>query len=365
MTYTRRRMLAYGVAAGASAMAPSLATGQEAVSFEGKTIEWTIPFGEGGGSDTWARFFSTYLGKYLPGSPNVIVRNVPGGGSISGANAFAQRAAADGTAMLGVSGSTQFPYLLGDKRVQYDYRDLVPVLASPTGAVIYIPASFGIENLSQIGKLKDQALIFPNTGPTSLDLVMILAFDMLGLDVKHVFGMNSRGETRLAFERGEANIDFQTSASYLTNIQPMVDAGTAVPLFTVGALDEDGNVVRDPTFPDIPHFLEAYEAMHGMLPEKSEKFEAYMAFFGAGFPAQKMALLPKSTPAPIVAAFAQAFADALQDPELIARKSDVLGEYPQATGAKADRLFEIATVISPEAKQWMREYLTRNYNVAF
>ncbi len=365
MTFTRRNMLACGVAAGASAMTPSLSFGQDAVSFEGKTIEWTIPFGEGGGSDTWARFYSTYLGKYLPGSPNVIVRNVPGGGSISGANAFAQRAANDGTALLGVSGSTQFPYLLGDNRVQYDYREFVPVLASPTGAVIYIPTSFGVEDISQIGKLKDQPLIFPNTGPTSLDLVMILAFDMLGLSVKHVFGMNSRGETRLAFERGEANIDFQTSASYLTNVQPMVDAGTATPLFTVGALDADGNVVRDPTFPDIPHFLEAYEAMHGKPPEMNEKFEAYMAFFGAGFPAQKMVVLPKSTPAPIIAAFENAFVEALKDPELIERKFDVLGDYPQATGAQADRLFEIATVISPEAKQWMQEYLSSNYNVQF
>lgn len=365
MTLNRRQLMGYTAAAGSSLLMPKLAMAQDEVSFEGQTIEWTVPFGEGGGSDTWARFFASYLGDHMPGNPKVIVRNVPGGGSISGANQFAQRAPNDGSALLGVSGSTQFPYLLGDSRVQYDYRNFTPVLASPTGAVVYIPASFGIEDISQIGKLKDQQLTFPNTGPTSLDLVMILAFDMLGLDVKHVFGMNSRGETRLAFERGEANIDFQTSASYLVNIQPMVEAGDAVPLYTVGSLDEEGNIVRDPTFPDIPHFLEAYEAMHGSMPVQNAQFEAYKAFFSAGFPAQKMALLPNSTPQPVIDAYREGFAAAVASEELQERKGDVLGDYPQATGEQAQRLFDIATNISDESREWMRNYLTENYNVRF
>jgi tripartite-type tricarboxylate transporter receptor subunit TctC len=49
-------------------------------SFAGKTIEWVIPFGVGGGSDVWARFNAPFLTKYLPGNPNVVVKNVPGGG---------------------------------------------------------------------------------------------------------------------------------------------------------------------------------------------------------------------------------------------------------------------------------------------
>ncbi|MEJ1995970.1 MAG: tricarboxylate transporter, partial [Limibacillus sp.] len=43
------------------------------VSFEGKTIEWVIPFSAGGGSDVWARFNAPYLSKYLPGNPTVVV----------------------------------------------------------------------------------------------------------------------------------------------------------------------------------------------------------------------------------------------------------------------------------------------------
>ena len=62
------------------------------------------------------------------------------------------------------------------------------------------------------------------------------------------------------FERGEAKIDYQTSSSYLSGVVPLVEAGTAVPMMSWGALDEDGNIVRDPTFPDMPTFKEVGEA---------------------------------------------------------------------------------------------------------
>jgi len=360
---SRRTLLGATLASGASGLLPSIANAQESFTLKGKTVEWIIPFGEGGGNDAWARFFANYLEKYLPGEPNVIVRNVPGGGSITGTNSYAKRAPNDGLSLLGVSGSTQFPYLLGDKRVQYEYRDFTPVLVSPTGGVVYIPASFGVKDLSELPKLFEQELILANTGPTSLDLVVMLAFEMIGLKVRHVFGMGSRGETRIAFERGEATIDYQTSSSYLTNVIPLVEGGTAVPLFSLGALDENANIVRDPTFPDIPHFLEAYEIVHGKSPEPGPALDAYIAFFSAGFPAQKMALLHKTTPAEVVDAYRTAFAKAVADPELQARKADILGEYQQATGDAAERLFGIATTIDEGAKTWVQDYLRENYHV--
>lgn len=363
MLANRRTFIGWSAVTGSVALFPRIAAGQEAVTFEGETVEWTIPFGEGGGNDAWARFFAPFLSQYLPGNPTVLVRNVPGGGGLSGANSFAQRAQDDGLALLGVSGSNQFPYLLGDSRVRYDYRDFTPVLVSPTGGVVYIPSSFDVSDASRMVALQDRELVYANTGPTALDLVLMLAFEILGLNVRHVFGMSSRGETRIAFERGEATIDYQTSSSYLANVVPMVESGSAVPVFSLGALDSEGNLVRDPTFPDLPHFLEAYAMMHGKPPEQSAMLEAYMVFFSAGFPAQKMALLPSTASPEIVAAYRDAFAAAAADPELQKRKAEILGDYEQATGAAADRLFEIATTITPDSKAWMQDYLRTKYNV--
>lgn len=334
------------------------------VDFSGETIEFVIPFSEGGGSDVWGRFYAPYLSKHLPGNPRVIVRNVPGGGSMTGANEFAARARPNGLSLLGTSGSTQFPYLLQDRRVRYDYRKLVPVVASPTGGVVYIPASFDVADASQLSKLAGQELVYASQGATSLDLVPLLAFVVMGLNVRHVFGMTGRGDGRLAFERGEATIDYQTTAAYQTAVVPHVESGSVVPLFSYGVIDGNGDVQRDPTFPELPHFLEAYEMMHGQRPSGPE-FEAYRAFFGSGFAAQKPAMLQEGTPPEIVETYRQAFADAVADPELQSRKGDILGEYDQATGADAERLYDIATTIDPEAQAWTRDFLAQNYNVRF
>jgi tripartite-type tricarboxylate transporter receptor subunit TctC len=303
--FTRGAAAAAVVAASLALAAPA----QAQVDLSGQTVEWWIPFGEGGGSDVWARFYAPYLSKYLPGNPNVIVRNVPGGGSITGTNEFVARAQPDGLSFIGTSGSTQFPYLLGDTRVRYEYADLEPVLVSPTGGVVYIPSHFGVSDASELGQLADTELVYASQGATSLDLVPLLAFEVMGLNVRHVFGMTGRGDGRLAFERGEATIDYQTSSAYLTNVVPLVEEGTAVPLFSWGVLDADGNVQRDPTFPDLPHFVEAYEMMHGE-PPSGVAFDAYMAFFGSGFAAQKPVMLPEGTPAEIVAAYRPAVIDA-------------------------------------------------------
>jgi len=68
---------------------------------------------------------------------------------------------------------------------------------------------------------------------------------------------DGKGAARVAFEQGEVNLDYQTSPAYLKNVQPLVDEGLAVPLFAFGILDENGDIVRDPVFPDMPSFAEA------------------------------------------------------------------------------------------------------------
>jgi tripartite-type tricarboxylate transporter receptor subunit TctC len=345
----------------ALALAPADAP---AADFSGETVEWIIPFSEGGGSDSWARFFAPYLSRHLPGEPTVVVRNQPGGGSTTGANMFAQRARPDGLTILGTSGSTQFPYLLDDPRVQYEYADWEVVLATPTGGVAYVDPGLGVSSAADLGKLEGVALKYGSQGATSLDLVPLLAFEIAGLDVQAVMGMQGRGDGRLAFERGEANIDYQTTSAYLANVVPLVEEGKAVPLFSWGALDDDGNLVRDPTFPDLPHFAEAYEMAHGE-PPSGTAFEAWKAFFAAGFPVQKMVFLPEGTPEDIVAVYREAFEKAVADPELQANKEQVLGAYKQATGEAAVRQSQLATSVDPEAKAWVRNWLQEKYDVSF
>ena len=51
---------------------------------------------------------------------------------------------------------------------------------------------------------------------------------------------------------------------------PMIKSGQAVPLFSWGTLDKNGNLARDPNFPELPHFEEAYEIAFGKKPSGIE-----------------------------------------------------------------------------------------------
>lgn len=335
-----------------------------AADFSGKTVEWIIPFKEGGGSDKWARLYAPYLAKALPGQPNVVVKNVPGGGSTTGANQFAQRARPDGLTILGTSGSTQFPFLLGDRRVRYDYADWQVVLGTPTGGVAYVNKSLGVAGAADFDKLKSADLKYGSQGATSLDLIPLLAFEILGLDVQAVFGMKGRSAGRLAFERGETSIDYQTSSAYLKNVVPMVKEGKAVPLFSWGAFDSAGNLTRDPTFPDLPHFAEFYKQVHGK-PPSGAAFNAWKTFFAAGFPAQKMVFLPKGTSSDIIRTYQKAFADIVKQDDFKKASRKRLGAYQQAVNREAEKLKQIATRVDSQSRNWVRNWLTEKYNTQF
>ena len=336
---------------------------QAAVDFSGKTVTWIIPFKEGGGSDKWSRFYAPLLSEALPGKPAVVVKNMPGAGSTKGANYFASRVKPDGLTIFGSSGSTQFPYLLGDPRVKYEYADWNVVLATATGGVAYLPADLAARwKADPKAVIADTHFIYGSQGATRLDLVPLLGWELLGMKVEPVFGIKGRGAGRLMFERGEVNIDYQTSSAFLSKVTPLVKAGKAVPIMTWGALDDAGNIVRDPTFPDIPTFKEVYEQVKGESPS-GDAWEAWKAFFVAGFPAQKMVFLPKGTDPAVSDAYTAAFNQVLARPDFSMISKKRLGVYPQATGDKAKAFLKKGTQVDPKAIAWIKRWLKERYGV--
>jgi tripartite-type tricarboxylate transporter receptor subunit TctC len=45
--------------------------------YEGKTVTIVVGYKPGGGYDRYARLYAKYLPKHIPGSPAVIVQNMP------------------------------------------------------------------------------------------------------------------------------------------------------------------------------------------------------------------------------------------------------------------------------------------------
>jgi len=331
------------------------------VDFAGKRIEFVVPFPPGGGSDVYSRALAPFLEKHLPGNPTIIIRNVPGGGSITGANQFNARAKPDGLHVLVCSSSTVMNFVFQRSKFELELNKTQPLLLSPQGTVVYVSPALGVKSAKDIAKLRGQALTFGGGGPTGAEMRVTTLFELLGLNVKYVWGI-ARGPVRLAFERGELNINYDTTPAYTKNVSQLIKAGKAAPLFAMGVLDEKGGVRRDPNFPNLPNFPEVYELMHGKKPS-GPAYEAWKAILNMSVMANKGLLLPAGTPPPIVAAWRSAIQETLADPEFKAKAAKIIEGYPQFVGEAARPILNSATTPSPEVWEWIKNFLKTKHDV--
>ncbi len=344
-----------------AAFAPACAMAAESVSFAGKRIEVIVPFAPGGGSDVYIRSLQPYLEKYLPGKPTIIVRNIPGAGGIPGANQFQARANPDGLHAIIVSASTVANFVFQKSKVEYDLNKWEPVLLSPQGAVVYASPSLGVSGPKDVGKLKGKPLVFGGQCASCAELRAILTFELLGLKSKFVWGLN-RGPVRLAFERGEININYDSTPGYLKNASALVKAGKAVPLYALGVLNDKGALIRDPNFPDMPNFAEAYELVHGKKPS-GQGYDAWLSVMKMLVMVNKALMLPAGTPKPVVEAWRTAVRKMLDDPEFDKTAGKVIEGYPQFVGEAARPIIKDATTFSPAVWGWIKNYLQTDHNV--
>jgi len=366
---------AFAVSAFVLSLGITTAPEAEAVDFKGKRIRVIVPFNEGGGTDSLARFMQPFLEKHLPGKPKLLIVNKPGAGGIVGGNYFQQRSKKDGTWVMAVSISTVMNYVLADPRVKFDILKWEPIALLPRSAVIYARSEMGLKGLSpkaQLAKLKampKSALVMGGKTPTSTDINYRAAFSLLGLELKNVWGMKGNGPMALAFERGEFTLMYDNSLSYLNNRKHFRDSGISYEMFTWGApdaagkwKDDKGNWRRDPTWPKLLTFMEYYEQATG------KKFEgaaagATLKLTKIGVGANKAYLLQTGTPAPIVKAWRDATANAFKDPEFVKKKDRIIGAYPVTVGAAAGTAMKEIFALNKAEKAYIKKYLKTRYDL--
>lgn len=354
MTALTRTALAAALALGATTAAADDV-------YAGQTIRIVIPFSAGGGTDTFGRLIATHLGRHIPGNPTVIAENVTGGGGILGSNEFG-RAARDGLTLLTASGHLNLRAFLGLEGLELDLADLTPVIAAPMGHVVAIRADAGIEDASQILDIPGRTTL-GITDPVGL-IETIVALEMLGVEIRAVPGFGGRGDTRLAFERGELTLDSQSTPAFLSRVVPLIEEGTAIPGFAIGFTAADGSPMRDPAAPDIITAAELYQQIHGTAPE-GPAADAYR--LTANLVQNTRGTIWVHTDVPQEARDAlRAGVDAMvQDPEFQAAVETVLEGYEIISGAGLDQIKAELEAADPAVLDWMRELMTERFEVRF
>jgi hypothetical protein len=359
---TRREVLSYGAATTVAAALGPARYARAADFYAGKTVEIIVPFAPGGAADVTTRFIWPFLSKHLPGKPSFNVTNLGGGGSILGANQFEKAGKNDGLLVLSTTSSSAFPFMFKQQGVDYNLANKRIAYAIAIGPVVFASPDTGIEKPADLRKPK-VPLVYGGIAATGSDLPVLVAFELLGLEVKSVLGFQGRGPIRLAFERGETNLDFQFTSVYLTQVKPLVESKKAVVLMTGGSADAQGRFTgRDPVVPELPSVYDAYKAIFGKEPAGTV-WNAYQAVAALTFEYGITGWLPADTPKEAIDAFAIAAAAINADPEFQTRGKQVTGGYKLQDGKSIENKVKAALSASPEVANYLRDLLTKKYGV--
>src|SRR3954466_16345456 len=91
--------VASGAIVAASLLSTPLAADPVADFYKGKHLTMYVGSDPGGGYDTYARLVARHLGRFIPGHPDLVVQNIPGGRGIRVTNNLFNVAPKDGTAL--------------------------------------------------------------------------------------------------------------------------------------------------------------------------------------------------------------------------------------------------------------------------
>ena len=186
------------------------------VTFKGMTINIDVGFGPGGGYDLYARVLARHLGKYLPGNPTVIVRNMPGGGSLRVANYIYSAAPKDGSELGAIAASAAMDALLGNDQAKFEASKFGWV-GSMDQDVSFCGVWDRPENPKAFQEIQTRETTFGATGAgaTSYTHPLILK-NLLGAKVKLISGFAGTKETNLAMQRGEVAASCSLFGSTIT-----------------------------------------------------------------------------------------------------------------------------------------------------
>jgi tripartite-type tricarboxylate transporter receptor subunit TctC len=84
--------------------------------FAGKTMEFVIGGYPGGGFDIYMRTLARHMNRHIPGNPTIVVKNMPGAGSVKAGHYIGTLAPKDGTSIGGVTPGAIINPLLSDKK---------------------------------------------------------------------------------------------------------------------------------------------------------------------------------------------------------------------------------------------------------
>jgi tripartite-type tricarboxylate transporter receptor subunit TctC len=329
--------------------APPAAQGSGAVAdfYRGKTVRLIVGFGPGGGFDTYSRAIGRHLGRFIPGSPTVVVENMPGAGSMLAANHLYNVAPKDGTVIGNIHGNLFMQQLFESEGVRFDATRFGYLGVPAVDNILCVaPSRTGFKSIKDAQNPNGRPLVLGGSafGSTTDDDAVVLK-EALDLNLKLVQGYDGTAKIRLAMEQGEldglcgwswesiktSNYDQIASGEYVVLVQ-----ATERPLPDLPQRDA-------PLAYDLVRSADGRDLIRAAIVTPSRTTRPY--------------LLPPGVPPERLAALRSAFQETLRDPQFLADAQKAQLDVDLVPAEEVEQLVRDQLAMAPGLKARLKDLL--------
>ena len=290
--------------------------------YRNKNIDVYIGFSVGGVYDINARLLSRFMGRYIPGNPTLVPRQMTGAASLTLANWLYQAAPKDGSAIGTFARGIAFNPLIGQPAGAIEASKFNWL--GSTNDEVSICAARRESGVTRFEQMFERELIVGSTGGSGDDdQLPRLVNGVLGTRFRIVRGFPGGNEIKLAMLRGEVSgrCGWSWSSVKATEAEWLREGSISILVQL--------SLRRHPDLPDTPLITDYAKTDEGRQIFKVALARQVMAWPFAA---------PPGTPVERVAALRQAFDETLRDREYLAEAARLSLEIAPVPGERIQSL---------------------------
>jgi tripartite-type tricarboxylate transporter receptor subunit TctC len=277
----------------------SAAFGQSVEQFyRGRTMTLVVGTSPGGINDISSRLVARHLGHFIPGNPNIIVQNVPGGGGLVTANRIFNSSERDGSVIAKPERAVPQLAIQGNRNANFDPMKFTWLGSLSSYAndayLLLVNAGHAARTVADLKRPGVRVTVGADNAASSNLIFGLIAREVLGLNVNVVRGYTGAAPIFLAMQSGELDGQMVGLSSIRTGqrdlwnrgaFRPLVQFGRSSRLAELPDIPTGRELATDPDslalieFAELPFFMALpFAAPPGLPPDRAAALgEAFMA----------------------------------------------------------------------------------------
>lgn len=338
----RRFMVGATTIAALSSLVTSASAQQSVEQFyKGRQVDMIIYSANNSAYDFYARLLIAHMGRFMPGNPTFIPKNMVGAGGLKASEYLYKIAPKDGATLGTIGRGLPFDQFLGRNEMGIDFLRLNWIGSMNRESTLAL--SWHTSPVKTFEDLQKMELLVPGTGAgADSELIPVALNSLLGTKFKIIRGYKNTTDAALAVERGELEgIAYWSWSALRSSHQHWVKEGKINMLFHTG----------DRVHPEIPDVRLVRNLVTDPVAKQALDFILARELLGRPFVA------PPDVPADRVKALRDAFAKTLQDKEFLADAERRQAEINLVTGEEVEQVLRKAGSASKEVIESVKKAL--------